>query len=443
MDIIKKEFELYEYIYQYLFKRHIRVIQNEVKFMFSLKLIDLLAVGDDETYYLIEIKKDSIQKDDYFNLENIINNNRGIKLKGMLFGKYNKMLNNEINNNSNIELITLGESFFIKNKKWINNTIRNNNFYWDANKKYIRYCFANFYNINIKEIEFDDNYLYIRFKESYYTYEYIGNSTGAEVKGKLIHIVYDDRIGKYMPKIINNNVNIEYLQGYLLKNKLSDINYANNNLKNKNIQCLDNICKSLKYLLKYITFENFIRCLNMKNELILWKDPINKVQIKIHFFDNYKLIMFNKEYLNMFNLEELSGVDDILSNELSYLEFTNVDIENILYKPDIQIEYGEPFIEIKLTIIITINNKLKKFERIYEMYNYYGINDPKFYMMLNYDIILKYEQELKKFLKCKKYFKIDNRHINFSANKIRKKILKNNRKKVISIKRKILDYIER
>ena len=112
----------------------------------------------------------------------------------------------------------------IKNKKWINNTIRNHNFYWDANRKYIRYCFANFYNINIKEIEFDDNYLYIRFKESYYMYEYIGNSIGAEVKGKLIHIVYDDRIGKYMPKIINNNVNIEYLQGYLLKNKLSNIN---------------------------------------------------------------------------------------------------------------------------------------------------------------------------------------------------------------------------
>ena len=70
---MSNESQLYSFIEKYLIDKRIEIIQNEVKFYRRLKTLDLLAKSDDSlTYYLIEVKKDKISIEDYYNLKYII-----------------------------------------------------------------------------------------------------------------------------------------------------------------------------------------------------------------------------------------------------------------------------------------------------------------------------------------------------------------------------------
>ncbi|CUP75094.1 hypothetical protein [Clostridium baratii] len=440
MSIIKKEFELYGYIERYLSKRGIVILQNEVEFMFALKAVDLLALGKNGTYYLIEVKKDTIKKDDYYNLLNIINNNNSLFLKGILFGKNNKSLINELNNNENIELVTFDESFYIKNKEKIfYRYITSHKSYWNKDKKYIRYCLKNLVNINIIELDFYYNGIYMKFTEEENLYEYIGNAINLGIRGRLIS--YEESYHRNIAKEIYNNISLSNLQGHLLKIRGRIYSNYSNKISQKSAMELNNIYESLKYLFKYIKRRDFFKHINNDNEIILWSK--NENIIKLYFFNEYKVIMINSDYLYIIKLNELDYIDDVLTNELSYIEFNNIEFNNILYKPYIEVEYGDSVINLKLTIEVKDDHKKKKFKREYKVDKYKTVIDPRFYLMINYNIILDYQIELKKFLDDNKRFVISNRYINNYANELRKNILKNNRKKVISIKRQILDYIER
>ena len=85
---MSKEAQLYTFIEKYLINIGIETIENEVKFYKELKDIDLLAKSYDSfTYYLIEVKKEEVSIEDYYNLKYIIeNNNIGKRKRGILIG---------------------------------------------------------------------------------------------------------------------------------------------------------------------------------------------------------------------------------------------------------------------------------------------------------------------------------------------------------------------
>ena len=60
------EGELYPIIKKYFENEDIQILQNNVKFFNQLKIIDLLAVSP-YRYYVVEVKKDKTNKEDFYN----------------------------------------------------------------------------------------------------------------------------------------------------------------------------------------------------------------------------------------------------------------------------------------------------------------------------------------------------------------------------------------
>ena len=171
---MNNESQLYSFIEKYLIDKRIEIIQNEVKFYRRLKTLDLLAKSDDSlTYYLIEVKKDKISIEDYYNLKYIIENNNIGKIKnGILIGNcYDKELKKLLEKDHNIELIEINNILSVKNMG-NNRSINHHKNCYNPYKKYFIKLFEHISDDTLFEFSIIDDYL-IKIKYKINDYEYL------------------------------------------------------------------------------------------------------------------------------------------------------------------------------------------------------------------------------------------------------------------------------
>ncbi len=133
--------------------------------MEQLKAIDLLAKHENY-YYVIEVKYQDIEEDDYWNLDYIIkNNNIGKPMKGILFGgscnNKEPLIYEEIRKNSNIELIIFNLDII---ESSIIPKIEHSREYYNKKEKFWRYIFIDLSDIDIKDIKINENCIEVSYK---------------------------------------------------------------------------------------------------------------------------------------------------------------------------------------------------------------------------------------------------------------------------------------
>ncbi len=110
-------------------------------------------------------------------------------------------------------------------------------------------------------------------------------------------------------------------------------------------------------------------------------------------------------------------------NRITYLDFTNILIDDILYIPNKKIIYNTNTIELSLEIEIEINSTKEKIIKKYTITTFNSVTNADFYLLTNFNIIMKFEGIIKERIKGSVY-KIFSYKNNFSINKIRDKDIK-------------------
>lgn len=402
---IKKECDWYPYIEEFLNRRGITLLINEVRFQTQLKSIDLLG-SDNRNYYLIEVKKDSIKEDDYYNLKYIIENNKLDKpLRGLLFErKKSKNINlyKEINQNLNIKLISFEEYEEIilrPNAKKISNS----KCFWNEDNRELRRIFMYICDESIKEIIFSDGITFnSKFREIVYE---IG-----EIKARFIPI--RDRCRRYKDTRYEDN---GILDGKLYIEEYDDL------INDYNRRPIEICTLNLKRELTKIKIQNIVNTKKIENELI--EDVLNYTYIIFKDFERYLFekairrsgIMINgrneilfidinkKNHLKIwvnFKWEYLYHENDIninvknvkVYNIINYIEFTNIIIGARIFEPIkyIRIENGDVIITLKMFFY---ENKEKiEFKKEYKMRKYLKNDKIDFCLICNTSIILDFEK---------------------------------------------------
>lgn len=409
---MSKEAQLYTFIEKYLINIGIETIENEVKFYKELKDIDLLAKSYDSfTYYLIEVKKEEVSIEDYYNLKYIIeNNNIGKRKRGILIGscedeKIKELLEKD---NNNIELIEIKNILKVENMG-NNRSINHHRECYNPYKKYFMNLFEHIsdetlYQFSIK----DDHLIKIEFKINDYNhlffYGYIYK--WEEIKGNVYieTIDYEHNEKKYISNIIKRDLDIEDLREILYKVKYDylfqkeDINnffkYVNNRYLYSLLDMLSNMIDLTKVHF-YVKDKN--KLVIKDYGLMIVKTIMNKVVLMPNDFVN--LIFYGKDFCNYSIKMDESCKGKMYNSELNFLEFTNLIVEKELIEPLKTLEEKGHICIIKLELDLKDNRKVK---RSYEVKKIKNIVDVDFYLFANWDIIVDFQKEVNKVVRKSK-----------------------------------------
>lgn len=402
---MSNEAQLYSFIEKYLMGMGIEIIQNEVEFSKQLKKIDLLAKSYDSiTYYLIEVKKDEISMDDYYNLKYIIeNNNIGKRKKGMLIGNCNnEELKELLKKDYYIELIELKHILKVENMD--NN--RNINYHkscYNPYKKYFANLFKYISDETLDDFSILDDYsikIKYKIKDNKYLIFKGHIEQWKEIYGRVCVETYDYLFEEKELSIVDNDINIKDLRKILYKIKYSNIfdhkeiaeffEYVNLEYLHSVLDTLSNIVnlKEIKFMKKDINTLEVIDC-----ELLIVKINHGKLMLLPSSFSDFILydLRHNKEDKYYKELKE-ACMKTKDNNEFNFLEFTNVIVENRLIEPLKKIE-KEDFYNYRIILELSLkdNKNIKKTYKVKRIKNYESVD---FYLFLNWDIMIDFQREL-------------------------------------------------
>lgn len=408
---MSKEAQLYTFIEKYLMNRGIEIIENEVKFYRELKDIDLLAKSYDSfTYYLIEVKKEEVSIEDYYNLKYIIeNNNIGKRKRGILIGSCeDEKIKELLEKDNNITLIEIGNILKVENMG-NNRSINHHRECYNPYKKYFMKLFEHIsdetlYQFSIKDdhlikIEFKINdYKYLVFYGYIYKWEEIKGNVYIETSE------YEHNEKKNISNIIKEDLDIEDLREILYKVKYDylfqkeDINnffkYVNNRYLYSLLDMLSNMIDLTKVNF-YVKDKN--KLVIKDYGLMIVKTSTNKVVL---IPDDFVDLLFSGEYFHDYSIKiDKSCNRKMYNSELNFLEFTNLIVGKELIEPLKTLEEKEDICIIKLELDLKDNKKAKRSYKVKKIKN---IVDVDFYLFANWDIIVDFQKEVNKVVRKSK-----------------------------------------
>lgn len=400
---MSNESQLYSFIEKYLIDKRIEIIQNEVKFYRRLKTLDLLAKSDDSlTYYLIEVKKDKISIEDYYNLKYIIENNNIGKIKnGILIGNcYDKELKELLEKDHNIELIEINNILSVKNMG-NNRSINHHKNCYNPYKKYFIKLFEHISDDTLFEFSIIDDYL-IKIKYKINDYEYLifkGCINKWEyIKGNVYIETIEYYFREKISSLIKSDLNIIYLRKILYKIKYDNLfrkDDVNVFFENVNNDCIYSLLDTLSNIidLKKVKF-----CVKNKNileikdyDLMILKTNINRVLLLPK--DFVDLIFDQKDFYDYSMKINEACERTMYNSELNFLEFTNLIVKKELIEPLKTIQEEDCRCIIKLELDLKDNKKVKRSYKVKKIKN---IDSADFYLFTNWDIIIDFQKEVNK-----------------------------------------------
>lgn len=436
-DNIKKECDWYPYIEEFLNNKGITLLMNEVSFQTKLKSVDLFAT-DNSNYYLIEVKKDSIKEDDYYNLKYIIENNKLDKpLRGLLFERRkskNINLYREINQNLNIKLISFEEYEEIilrPNAK----KIPNSKCFWNEDNKELRKIFMYISDETIKEIIFNNEITFdcdireivyevgmikarfIPTRDRCRRYKDTRYEDNGILDGRLYIEEYDDLINDYnrrpieictlnlkreLTKIkMQKILYIKKVENELVENML---NYTYIILKDLGCYSCDKVIRESRIMIDEKHGVHFIN-INKNNELKIW--------VNVQWEDSYR-----EEY------RKITRKNIKAYNVINYIEFTNIIIGEKIFEPIKEIHIENEYAIITLKMLFYENKEKIEFKKEYKIKKYYKNRNVNFYLVCNSFIILDFEKKILNNIKNKGWKPIKNYENDYLNNCLRDRCLR-------------------
>ncbi|WP_346880290.1 MULTISPECIES: hypothetical protein [unclassified Clostridium] len=439
---IQKEIILYPHIEKLLNGRGSYILQNEVNFLEQLKAIDLLA-KDENYYYVIEVKYQDIEEDDYWNLDYIIkNNNIGKPMKGILFGgscnNKEPLIYEEIRKNSNIELIIFNLDII---ESSIIPKIEHSREYYNKKEKFWIYIFIDLSDIDIKDIKINGNCIEVSYKlnrKKTFSYRaYIDDDNN--IVGDIYIDEFDFNFGKELNVKVEENIPINKVRSILYSYKLKELSRDKLFSHDMKSTYYDEIYFSIRHILKFMSLDTLVNNLDYHYRLGVTSNNRNLeygLCFRIVNFNYNGKIFIDVKYIECIETEKLSfdKKDNCILrgltleflkryNRITYLDFTNILIDDILYIPNKKIIYNTNTIELSLEIEIEINSTKEKIIKKYTITTFNSVTNADFYLLTNFNIIMKFEGIIKERIKGSVY-KIFSYKNNFSINKIRDKDIK-------------------
>ncbi len=408
---MSKEAQLYTFIEKYLMSRGIETIENEVKFYRELKDIDLLAKSYDSlTYYLIEVKKEEVSIEDYYNLKYIIENNSiGKRKRGILIGSCeDEKIKELLEKDNNIELIEIKNVLKVENMG-NNRSINYHKECYNPYKKYFMNLFEHISDETLYEFSIkDDHLIKIEFKINnykylvFYGYIYEWQKIKGNVYIETIDYEHNEKI--YISNIIKRDLDIEDLREILYKVKydyLFQKEDINNFFKYVNNRYLYSLLDTLSNMID-LTKVNFY--VKDKNKLVIKdyglmivKTVMNKVVL---IPDDFVDLFFSGEDFYNYSIKiDESCKGKKYNSELNFLEFTNLIVEKELIEPLKMLEEKDNICIIKLELDLKDNKKVKRSYKVKKIKN---IVDVDFYLFANWDIIVDFQKEVNKVVRKSK-----------------------------------------
>lgn len=435
MEDIKKEVELYPYIRELLRKKYIKLLQNEINFLEQLKAVDLFGM-DKKYYYIIEVKKDFIREDDYYNLIYIINNNSLDKpIKGILIGQCRDLkLYDMISKNNNIELIWID----IKDDIIINESrkIENSNTYLNKyGYRYLRHMFEGVADEDITYMSINEKSITAKYTFQNTTVGFRLEDSGRGKKnvlwGKMYIDKYDCDLDKWIT-IFCDRVSQNGVRNQLYKAKLQSA-YKGARSSIYNLMDLRDIYGSAFVLFKYINIGTLVWEWNTKLNINNKGDGIELVKLN----ESWKnAVWCNPKYAELIKMYEFdNSIRDNYTeyNKINYYESINIIINNKLLQPVKQIVYNSNKSTIILIMKFIDNNKKEQIlNKEYKVDTFRGITEVDFYLICNIDIIMDFEECVLD--KINNYNWVIDEEQDYIYNYLRDKIINKFQDKGISIK---------
>lgn len=392
------EGELYPIIKKYFENEDIQILQNNVKFFNQLKIIDLLAVSP-YRYYVVEVKKDKTNKEDFYNLKYIIENNKLDKdILGILIGDCeDKELLKLIKEYGYIKLITIQEILKVKYLK-SNIIIRDYREFYDSYNQYYRYLYECISDETLIELLIINNYgIRITYEISESKYACFNGfiDRGKSIKGDFYVYKYERWFYDKIPVYIIKDINIKDLRKELYKIKYDNIfdKYRMEDFGDK--VSFYNTSKVLNILSNLVDLKK----VELSNSVITIFVEINNSDLALFKTKDNKILLCDKKFMNFVlkdktdddykNLKELCNkMRDC--NELNFLEFTNLIINKLLIEPIKKFEKYN-YLYSKITLELNLKNG-SKVSKTYKVKTVKNVKNVDFYLFCNWDIIIHFQR---------------------------------------------------
>ncbi|MBU6135195.1 hypothetical protein [Clostridium tertium] len=392
------EAELYPIIKNYFESQGIQILQNDVNFFYQLKTPDLLAV-DSTRYYVIEVKKDNVTKEDYYNLKYIIENNKlDREVLGRLIGNCKDIeLQETIRKYGYIKLISIQEILKVEFLK-SNIIIRNHKEYYDTYNKYYRYLFKCISDETLSELSIINNdrirIIYNISETKFICFKGVIDR-GKSVEGDFYVYTYEKYFCDKVPIDIIKDINIKDLRKELYKIKYDNIfdKYRMEDFGDK--VSFYNTSKVLNILSNLVDLKK----VELSNSVITIFVEINNSDLALFKTKDNKILLCDKKFMNFVlkdktdddykNLKELCNkMRDC--NELNFLEFTNLIINKLLIEPIKKFEKYN-YLYSKITLELNLKNG-SKVSKTYKVKTVKNVKNVDFYLFCNWDIIIHFQR---------------------------------------------------